>query len=95
VIALASARLLLAVLTGWLNCRHQESMAYLIKENRILWRQLRGRLRLTDDERRRLALHGYRLVSKDSADVCRPELLRLREHRSTCRPVDPGHSHQV
>lgn len=33
---LTSARLLLALLTGWLNRRQQEGMAYLIEENRIL-----------------------------------------------------------
>ena len=37
-------------------------MAYLIEENRILRAQLRGRRpRLTDEERRRLAVHGHRL----------------------------------
>ena len=34
-------------------------MAYLIEENRILRGYVRGRIRLTDNERRRLAMHGH------------------------------------
>jgi hypothetical protein len=55
VLDLTSARLFFAVLAGWLHRRQQEGMAYLIEENRILRRQVGGRLRLTFDERRRLA----------------------------------------
>jgi hypothetical protein len=52
VVDLASVRILLAALTGWLNHRQQEAIAYLVEENRILRDQLRGRrLRLTDDKR--------------------------------------------
>jgi putative transposase len=36
-------------------------VAYLIEENRILRGHVRGRIRLTDEERRRLARHGHRL----------------------------------
>ena len=54
--------LLLATLTGWLDRREREALAYLIEENRLLRRQLGGRrLRLTDDDRRRLAACAYRL----------------------------------
>ena len=46
----------LGVLTGRLNRREREAVAYLIEENRLLRRQLgTRRLRLTDDDRRRLA----------------------------------------
>ena len=55
-------RVFVAVLAAWLTGRQQDGMAYLIEENRILRRHLRGRrLRLTDDERRRLAVLGHRL----------------------------------
>ena len=55
-------RLVLSVLTGWLDCREREAIAYLIEENRLLRRQLCGRrLRLTDDDRRRLASRAYRV----------------------------------
>jgi hypothetical protein len=46
---------------GWWADQRQASVAYLIDENRILRGHLGGRLRLTDDERRRLAAHGHRL----------------------------------
>ena len=52
----SSLRMLLAALVGWLDQRQQDAMAYLIEENRILRRHVRGRLRLTDEERRRLAM---------------------------------------
>ena len=57
-----SVRFLLAALAGWLNHRQAEAMAYVIEENRTLRAQLGGRrLRLTDDQRRRLAVRGQRL----------------------------------
>jgi hypothetical protein len=57
-----SARFLLAALAGWRDRQQNEVNTFLIAENRILRGQLRGRrLRLTDDERRRLAVHGHRL----------------------------------
>ena len=54
--------MLLLVLTGWLERREREALAYLIEENRLLRRQLGGRrLRLTDDDRRRLAVRAFRV----------------------------------
>ena len=54
--------MLLMVVTGWLDRREREVLAYLIEENRRLRRQLvEQRLRLTDDDRRRLAVRAYRL----------------------------------
>jgi len=56
VIDSAAVRMVLMVLTGWLDRRERNAIAYLIEENRLLRRQLGGRrLRLTDDDRRRLA----------------------------------------
>jgi hypothetical protein len=46
-------QMVLGVLTGWLDRREREVIAYLIEENRLLRRQLGGRrLGLTDDDRR-------------------------------------------
>ena len=57
----SAVQMLLIVLTGWLERREREALAYLIEENRLLRRQLGGRrLRLTDDDRRRLAVRAYR-----------------------------------
>jgi hypothetical protein len=56
VIDFTALQLGLAVLTGWFDRREREAVAYLIEENRLLWRQLGGRrLVLTNDDRRRLA----------------------------------------
>jgi hypothetical protein len=46
-----SLRILLAALVGWLDERQQAAVAYLIEENRILRGHVRGRIRLTDEER--------------------------------------------
>lgn len=52
----AALRMLLLIVTGWLDRREREMLAYLIEENRVLRRQMGGRrLRLTDDDRRKPA----------------------------------------
>jgi putative transposase len=72
------------VLTGWLERREREALAYLIEENRLLRRQLGGRrLRLTEDDRRRLAARAYRLGRRrlrEIATIVTPDTL-LRWHR--------------
>ena len=58
----AALRFMLMALAGWWSDQRQEAVAYLIEENRILRAQLRGRrLRLTDEDRCRLARRGQRL----------------------------------
>ncbi len=52
-------QLLLATFAGWVNRHQTQVIDYLVEENRVLKEQLRGRrLRLTDDQRRRLAAKG-------------------------------------
>jgi hypothetical protein len=84
VIDLATLQLMLGVLTGWLDRREREAVAYLIEENRLLRRQLgRRRLALTDDDRRRLAARAYRLgraARREIATIATPDTL-LRWHR--------------
>jgi hypothetical protein len=58
-------------------------MAYLIEENRMLRGQMRGRLRLTDDERRRLAARGHRFV----VDLGRPSFRMAHRCSLDCRPT--------
>jgi len=53
--------MLLAAFVGWLDQRQQDAVAYLIEENRILRGHVRGRIRVTNDERRRLAVQGHRV----------------------------------
>src|SRR6185436_14358176 len=76
--------MVLRVLTGWLDRREREAIAYLVEENRLLRRQLGSpRLRLTDDERRRLAARAYRLgraALREIATIATPDTL-LRWHR--------------
>ena len=62
--------LLLGILSGWLNRRQQAIIEYLQTENEILKRRLNGRRpRLTDGERRRLALKGKALGRRVLATV--------------------------
>lgn len=55
-------QVLLVTLTGWVNRHQQHVIEYLVEENRVLKEQVKGRrLRLTDDQPRRLAAKGRRL----------------------------------
>src|SRR5262245_40021387 len=55
----APLQFLLLLFAGWTNRRQLEAIAYLKEENRVLREQLSGRkLRLTDEQRRRLAAKG-------------------------------------
>ena len=68
---------------GWWADERQASVAYLIEENRILRARLRGRIRLTDEERRRLAVHGHRVGRRrlrQVATIVTPDTI-LRWHR--------------
>jgi hypothetical protein len=84
VIDAAALQMVLFVLTGWLDRREREAVAYLIEENRLLRRQLGARrLRFTDDDRRRLAAWAYRVgrtVLREIATIATPDTL-LRWHR--------------
>ncbi len=77
-------RLLLVTLAGWVNRHQQQVIDYLIEENRALREQLRGRrLRLSDDQRRRLATKGQRLgrrVLRQVATIVTPDTI-LRWYR--------------
>src|SRR5712691_3004753 len=72
------------VLTGWLQRREREVIAYLVEENRVLRGQLGGRrVRLINDDRRRLAARAQRVgrrALRDVATIVTPDTL-LRWHR--------------
>jgi transposase InsO family protein len=75
---------LLATFAGWVNRQQQQVIDYLIEENRVLKEELGDkRPRLTDDQRRRLALKGKplgrRLLDK-IAGIVTPDTI-LRWHR--------------
>jgi putative transposase len=68
---------------GWWADQRQEAVAYLVEENHILRTRLPSRIRLTDDERRRLAVHGRRLGRRrlgQVATIVTPDTI-LRWHR--------------
>ena len=83
-INIAALQMVLGVLTGWLERREREAIAYLIEENRFLRRQLgERRLRLTDADRRRLAVRAHRVgraTLREIATIVTPDTL-LRWHR--------------
>jgi putative transposase len=74
----------LIAVAGWMNQQQQFAIDYLREENRVLKEQLgRRRLRLNDDQRRRLAAKAKRLgrrVLKEVAGIPTPETL-LAWHR--------------
>jgi putative transposase len=95
-------RLLVVALAGWVNRRQQHVIDFLVEENRVLRDQLRGRrVRLTDDQRRRLAAKGRRVgrhALRQVATIVTPETImrwyrRLIAQKSTFgrrRPGRPG-----
>ena len=77
-------RFVLLAVSGWMNQRQLQVIDYLREENRVLREQLRGkRLRLNDDQRRRLAAKakgiGRKLLA-EVATIVTPETL-LAWHR--------------
>jgi hypothetical protein len=68
-------RLFLMAVASWWADQRQAAIAYLVEENRSLRAHLRGRVRLTEEERRRLAMHGRRLGRR-----------RPRSGRDDCHP---------
>src|SRR3982750_2814907 len=77
-------RFLLIAVAGWMNQQQRQTIEYLREENRVLREQLgERRLRLTDNQRRRLAAKakglGRRLLA-EIASIVTPETL-LAWHR--------------
>lgn len=75
---------LAVIIAGWLNEQQQQALEYLREENRVLRAQLGGRrIRLTDDQRRRLAARGNTLGRRLLTELCTivtPDTI-LRWHR--------------
>jgi transposase InsO family protein len=73
-----------AMFLGWFQDEQHRVIEYLREENRVLKAQLRGqRVRLTDDERRRLAVLGAHLrrpILAEVATIVTPDTI-LRWHR--------------
>ena len=77
-------QMLVAALAGWISREQDAVIEYLREENRVLKQQLgRKRLRLTDDQRRRLAVRGKaigRRALTEVASLVTPDTI-LRWHR--------------
>ena len=77
-------QILVASLAGWIGSQQDAAIEYLREENRVLKQQLgRRRLRLTDDQRRRLAVRGKaigRRALAEVASIVTPDTI-LRWHR--------------
>ena len=72
-------RFLLIIFAGWANRHQARIIEYLIEENCVLKEQLKGRkLRLTDDQRRRLAAKGKplgRRILRQIATIVTPDTI--------------------
>jgi len=70
-------RLLLISVARWLGQQQREAIDYLCEENRVLREQLGNkRLRLNDDQRRRLAAKAKKLgrrIPREVATIVTPE----------------------
>lgn len=78
-------RVLLLSLAGFMSREQQRVIEFLVEENRVLREQLGGRrLRLTDDQRRRLAAKGHvlgrKLLSR-VASIVTPDTILRWHHR--------------
>jgi hypothetical protein len=75
---------MLIAVSGWMNCRQLQVIEYLREENRVLREQLGDRrVRLNDNQRRRLAVKAKGLgqrVLAEVASIVTPETL-LAWHR--------------
>ena len=96
--------LLITALAGGLNRKQQRTLDYLREENRVLHEQLGGRrIRLTDEQRRRLAVVGKVVGRKalgDLACLFSPDTIlawhrklvaaKWDHHGERCGPGRPG-----
>jgi putative transposase len=90
-------QVLIAMVAGWLQQHQQQVITYLLEENRVLKARLDGRrLRLTDTERRRLAILAYPLSRQrlnEVATLVTPDTLMRWYQRLIAQKFD-GSQHR-
>src|ERR671912_2590850 len=90
--ALDPFRFILIAIAGWMNQRQLHAIDYLREENRVLREQLGGRrLRLNDDQRRRLAAKAKSVGRKllvEVATIVTPETLMVWHRKLIARKYD-------
>ncbi len=82
---------LLAYITGTVDQELLLRNEYLVTENRILRNQLKGRLRLSDGERKTLAAIGQKLgkqALKEVANIVTPDTILAWHHRLVAQKFD-------
>src|SRR5712671_5386847 len=91
-------RFLLIAVAGWMNQRQLQMIDYLREENRVLREQLGGRrLRLSDDQRRRLAARAKGLGRKllaELATIVTPETLLAWHRKLVAQKYDGSEKHR-
>lgn len=102
-LTLDTFRLLLISLAGWMNQQPQDIIEFLQEENRVLHEQLGNkRLRMNDDQRRRLAVRAKKLgrrVLHELTTIVTPETLLAWHRRLIAQKYDgskqrsPGRPH--
>ena len=85
-------RLLLISIAGWLGQQQRDVIDYLQEENRVLRQQLGNkRLRLSDDQRRRLAAKAKKIgrrILREVATIVTPETLLAWHRKLIARKYD-------
>src|SRR5215472_15062976 len=85
-------RFLLVTVAGWLGQQQRDVIDYLQEENRVLRQQLGSkRLRLSDDQRRRLAVKAKKLgrrILREVATIVTPDTLLAWHRQLIARKYD-------
>src|ERR1700730_10705115 len=85
-------RILLISVAGWLGHKQRDVIDFLQEENRVLRQQLGyRRLRLSDDQRRRLAAKAQKLgrrILREMATIVTPETLLAWHRKLIARKYD-------
>ncbi len=89
---LTPLRFVAVALAGWLSQQQQDAIDYLREENRVLREQIGNRrLRLNDEQRRRLAVRAKKLgykVRRQVASIVNPDTLLAWHRRLIARKYD-------